>query len=1394
MNPYHNFFYPLSRNLGMVVLLLIQVTFSAQKVNGQALGGIPDPAFNPKDTGRFQLLSFNSITPNHVFEGPGKTTFFVEYSANAYLKMFPYAGYGATSDSNVLIPSFPTQTCYFFKKPNAFYSSSINLVYTNGKPIINFILNNSGTSFQWSPVPAGPFFRKDWKLGLEMFSSSIFYIYPEGDSLGETPRKIWISKLKEYNMNVLKTDSIHGFDFQKSSTDGSRLYLFGNQTLPNSSKKFSIKVIDTNLITLPNEFPLLPADFSFNDLHFIKRLSNGQWLLGGSYQLNGVQSQGVIRLNPNGSIDTNFAGISFPSNTSFKMGEDGSNLIIGYFNGSETDARIIVGTYTQNGAFISSRTTESFSGKVPLTVAMYQSELKQFIVSTEPINFDYYKKTWHFGSSKEDSVWESRFTFWVDLNGKIIIPEKHNGLMLMNSHVPPNNEYGLPSARSLLNPFIKKLTICGNYGMYQGKYYPSLFVIDSKGNLDTTFKGLHHFPKKFRQEYGAYGFLYRFMPLQDNSILTYAAAYPYLPYLSDSVRKWNYDGTENINFQKYRAYNKLLPTRDSCFLSIIATNNGFPIKPDFDTKSGSLIEVVKINKFGEKIGILSSFISSSDTFSSVNSRRIHIPQVVDNKDNLWITSIVPGRKFSIIRIGKNGSVRRYQSDSLTYVLRIISVSTSNQGDISMVGNFEVFRDTVNYVNGTFNFLRFDSNFVLKEKIQFVLPDAFGSRDNGDFYGLTKLPDGKFLFHYNWVTGIGTPNEQQSTYMLRYTQNGKFDPTFMPIHIPDFYGLFYNVLDDRLIIGSTGSNERPGSSPKNGLHSFILNSLSSEFGYAQGRIKRLPSPASGCNPVGDRQDVANRVVQNAGTNQITLSDKNGFYSMPLTPGSHQLSQVILRDALERQICPPLASPNIPVTISGPGDVALNNQFLNQTYNCSRLSMSVLQPRFRLCSRGRFTIQYRNDGMGAEPNARIRITLPKLVKIESASRAFSIQTDSSYVFDLGNLAPGQGGTIAVSDTIGCVSTPDSSARACFSVRMEPLSICAEVNPAVINWSGAWLDAKAQYQPVTDKVRYVIYNRGANMTDSTYLNLFPVDLSVPKKLKLQAGDSLVFLLPVLDMRGQRLLLQQPANCPIGSFGNLAHVGRNTAVFYLSFADGWFSQQTATACPEFRYSYDPNEKLVEPVDPVEPGTELNYTIHFENYGNDTAYAVIIADTLPTGLDITTFRMTGSSHDCEPRLAGTVDNPVVFFNFLPIRLPGKKQDSVLSKGQVDFKIRLKPTVALGSIHQNKAHIYFDRNEPIITNTTITKVRNPDEPTEVSGRLLTENRMVLFPNPSRNAVSIGLPTGFEKTELRITDIQGKVCLRKRISRTSSVDVSGLQSGVYLILVDGLKTERLIVIH
>ncbi len=75
-------------------------------------------------------------------------------------------------------------------------------------------------------------------------------------------------------------------------------------------------------------------------------------------------------------------------------------------------------------------------------------------------------------------------------------------------------------------------------------------------------------------------------------------------------------------------------------------------------------------------------------------------------------------------------------------------------------------------------------------------------------------------------------------------------------------------------------------------------------------------------------------------------------------------------------------------------------------------------------------------------------------------------------------------------------------------------------------------------------------------------------------------------------------------------------------------FGYRTVVVC-----SYDPNDKQVYPAGIGEQhytlinNDELIYTIRFQNTGNDTAFNIIIADTLSNHLDRSTFRPITSSH-----------------------------------------------------------------------------------------------------------------------------------------------------------------------
>ncbi len=134
-----------------------------------------------------------------------------------------------------------------------------------------------------------------------------------------------------------------------------------------------------------------------------------------------------------------------------------------------------------------------------------------------------------------------------------------------------------------------------------------------------------------------------------------------------------------------------------------------------------------------------------------------------------------------------------------------------------------------------------------------------------------------------------------------------------------------------------------------------------------------------------------------------------------------------------------------------------------------------------------------------------------------------------------------------------------------------------------------------------------------------------------------------------------------------------------------------------------DPNEKQIEPVIYDNEGNiyldkeeEIVYTIRFQNLGSDTAFNIIIEDTLSNYLDVETLRIIASSHEFN----GDYKNRLLTFSFNDILLPPKVTNELESQGFISFGIFPKIGIPDFTPIENKALIYFDYNAPIITNNT----------------------------------------------------------------------------------------------
>lgn len=109
-----------------------------------------------------------------------------------------------------------------------------------------------------------------------------------------------------------------------------------------------------------------------------------------------------------------------------------------------------------------------------------------------------------------------------------------------------------------------------------------------------------------------------------------------------------------------------------------------------------------------------------------------------------------------------------------------------------------------------------------------------------------------------------------------------------------------------------------------------------------------------------------------------------------------------------------------------------------------------------------------------------------------------------------------------------------------------------------------------------------------------------------------------------------------------------------------------------------------------------LNYFIEFQNTGNDTAITVMITDTLDQSLDPASVVAAAGSH---PFTMNIEDGGVVKFTFDNIMLADSNTNEAASHGYIGFSVALKPGLAAGTFIENTAHIFFDANPAVSTNS-----------------------------------------------------------------------------------------------
>ncbi len=208
-------------------------------------------------------------------------------------------------------------------------------------------------------------------------------------------------------------------------------------------------------------------------------------------------------------------------------------------------------------------------------------------------------------------------------------------------------------------------------------------------------------------------------------------------------------------------------------------------------------------------------------------------------------------------------------------------------------------------------------------------------------------------------------------------------------------------------------------------------------------------------------------------------------------------------------------------------------------------------------------------------------------------------------------------------------------------------------------------------------------------------------------QSGDTLTWsLAPLSPQTNGELFLQLKAAAPPQL--NLGDDLKTRT--YIDPIVGDMTQQNNVSImvQDVTGSYDPNDKreshggtITE--SQVTEGEYLQYTIRFQNTGNDTAFNITIKDTLNDLLDWNSVQMVASSHSYYFRKQ---ENNQLVWAFDNIKLVDSIKNEPLSHGYIVFKVKAVSAASVGQLIHNKASIYFDYNLPIVTNNETTAIVN----------------------------------------------------------------------------------------
>jgi hypothetical protein len=528
----------------------------------------------------------------------------------------------------------------------------------------------------------------------------------------------------------------------------------------------------------------------------------------------------------------------------------------------------------------------------------------------------------------------------------------------------------------------------------------------------------------------------------------------------------------------------------------------------------------------------------------------------------------------------------------------------------------------------------------------------------------------------------------------------------------------------------------------------------------------------------------------GQNFFATTDSMGNYLIAAEYGNYSVSL-----ALPNPYWDTLCLGTVNVQLNTPYQVDSIDFPVSAMIPCPLLDVDISAAFLRLCFPSYYIVHYCNSGIVAAQNAYVQVQLDTFISYNSSLIPATNLGNNLYQFNIGTVSPGDCGYFYINVTVDC-DTNLAGISHCTEAHIYPDSVCNNA------WSGPTLNLDVEC--LGDSVQFNILNTGGNMLSNLNYSIFEDNVMMRTgNYNLGNGQTEAVFVPTKNGSSYRMIAQQEPNFPplLGDTlislaieaCSLDSSGQFSTGFVTQFSNYSGSPFYDIDCQPNIGSYDPNDKLAYPVGYgsahyIHNYTDLDYYIRFQNTGTDTAFKVVIVDTLSSFLDVASVQPAAASHPYSYEIVG---NGTIIFTFDSILLPDSSTNLEGSQGFIKFAVEQVANNPVGTIINNKASIYFDYNAPVVTNTTFHEIGDNFYTIDIVGTedVQMENVFInVFPNPFHQQARVQVSGAeFLQINFELYDITGKL-LYQQLSYDNDFDiqVADLTAGVYFyrIIADG----------